>query len=112
MTSNTERIKELEKKLAMLTQSSSNNTSEAKQTFLEFTDAEKTALEAVLNELPKDAVVLSGSFIVLGKKTYSKKLNEKIAEVCHIEDKLKEAGISGKLSAVVMPVAFSRYFDE
>lgn len=109
---NTDRIKELEKKLAMLTESGSQKTSEAKQTFLEFTDAEKTALEAILNELPSDAVVLSGSFIVLGKKTYSKKLNEKIAEACNIEAKLKEANISGKLSAVVMPVAFSRYFDE
>lgn len=108
---NTDRIKELEKKLAMLT-SSSQTTSEAKQTFLEFTDAEKTALEEILNGLPSDAVVLSGSFIVLGKKTYSRKLNEEIAKACNIEAKLKEAGISGKLNAVLMPVAFSRYFDE
>lgn len=112
MTTNTDRIKELERKLAMLTESNTNTANtEASPELSEFTQTEKTALEEILNGLPSDAVVYSVVSLVLGKKAYSKSINEKIANACNIESKLKQAGISGKASCVVMPLSFSRYFD-
>ena len=111
MTTNTDRIKELERKLAMLTESNSNTAKTEAPELSEFTQEEKTALEEILNGLPSDAVVYSVVSLVLGKKAYSKTINEKIANACNIEAKLKQAGISGKASCVVMPLSFSRYFD-
>ena len=110
MTTQKERIEELERKLALLTESNTPKT-EAKTELSKFTKEEKNALETILNGLPKDAVIYSCITLVLGRKTYTKALNEKIAEACNIEAKLKEAGISGKLNAVTMPLSFSRYFD-
>ena len=110
MTTQKERIEELERKLALLSESNTPKT-EAKTELSKFTKDEKNGLETIINGLPNDAVVYSCISLVLGRKTYTKALNEKIADVAHIEKKLKEAGISGKLNAVTMPLSFSHYFD-